>query len=258
MPSNSNHFTIESMKRTWLFLSLFLMLSLSSCDLVHWWLNGDYQPESAWNQYMEARFSFSDPWTDGYEFGSYTIETWIRKPENLFIAHNTFKKIGYHNLIDTSIHEGYYRPFIHNSIPTEILGDSLLKTFSSESDSVQKYYAEFWARRRAEGNDSAVFQVLTEIYAELYQGQSPEITHELVNDTIYRLAQIHLSEDNLNPVVARENFNYLKNIGLHQSAFNLIRSNDAHRNAKMNFKKLESQLEHYPGDSCCMAGWFEY
>jgi hypothetical protein len=167
--------------------------------------------------YQEAILSFYNPQTDIYD-SSYTYSTWIRKPENILIAHESIKKLGYKKFIGIfSLGSGY------NQTPIAIIVDSLIITYPNYVES-PTYYREFWQRRISENNDSVVFEVLKEIKIILKE-QPFEVNANIVNDTLVNLLAILDYDsvyDSITKDIAQSNFNYLVDIGMHQSAYNVL------------------------------------
>ncbi len=195
--------------------------------------------ETAEPCYAEARLGFYQP--DNPEFIS---NTWIRKPENIKVAHETLKDFGYENL---------YTKFELYDSPCEIFGlgkyvlkpcnvivDSLVLSYSSHIHAT-KYYKEFWERRINEGNDSVVYEVLKEIKAELLDEELMEVSNLYVNDTIKTLLRIYLKEPT-SDAQALNDFKFLKSIGLNLSAHNLLYEWLPYQHIKWNRELLNDEL----------------
>lgn len=188
--------------------------------------------------FIEAQPTFYD-----LRNGDPTQNAWIRNPENLLMVHETFKKIGYRNLIDNNLLTE--NPFIAQGVyinrPLRQILDSLEITHSL--DTIQeKYYREFWHRRKAEHNDSIVFVIVQEVNASLKNMAAPAFNNDLVNDTLYNLGWIEFRCDTLNTTIANDNFIRLKNFGFHQSAYNLLYETTRYENIKWNRDSLKSTL----------------
>ena len=168
--------------------------------------------------FIEAQPSFYD-----LRHGDPTKNSWIRDPRNLLMVHETFKKIGYRNLIDKNLLTE--NPFIGQGVYiNRSLGqilDSLEITYKLGTIQ-EKYYREFWQRRKAEHNDSIVYIIVKEINASFKNIVAPAFNKDLVNDTLYNLAFIEYRDDTLNTAIARDNFVRLKKFGFHQSAYNIL------------------------------------
>jgi len=95
--------------------------------------------------------------------GSLLKNNWIRKPENLLTIHETFKKVGYNNLLGRLLFD---KPVVIQDLYINKNGhdliDSLVLTYQQRNKGT-KYYKEFWARREKEKNDSTVFAILRDI-----------------------------------------------------------------------------------------------
>ena len=99
--------------------------------------------------YIESKPSFFELHNENW-----LTNKWIRKPENLLIIHETFKKVGYNDLIGTYLSDNplIIQDLYINKNGNNIL-DSLLITYK-ENEKGTKYYTEFWARRKKEKNKS--------------------------------------------------------------------------------------------------------
>ncbi len=188
--------------------------------------------------FIEAQPSFYD-----LRHGDPTKNLWIRNPKNLVIVHETFKKIGYRNLISATMMTE--NPFIQQGIyinrPLRQILDSLEITYSL--DTIQeKYYREFWQRRKAEHNDSMVYIIVKEIRASFKNMVAPAFNNDFVNDTLYNLAFIEYRGDTLNSTVASDNFIGLKRFGFHQSAYNLLYETAKYEKVKWNKDSLRQTL----------------
>ncbi len=169
--------------------------------------------------YVEKKLSFYDPYNDRF-----TFDEWLRNPKNIRTIHETLKKYGYTKLFkDSDLSSGYcsYTGLDDMvSKPCKNIIDSLLITYP-DLESAPKYYKEFWLRRKNEKNDTTVYEVLKEIQAELFENKRQMIKENIVNDTILNLIRIR-TEWPESDTQALENFDYLKKIGLHNSAYNLL------------------------------------
>ncbi|MEP2274469.1 MAG: hypothetical protein ABJH98_03395 [Reichenbachiella sp.] len=198
------------------YIILLSILFLFSCS------NSGTQEERDNPYFVERTLSFYDPHKPFWNGKDKEAYEHLRKPENLKMLHETFKKIGYQNLI--SDYSRFANPCMiwsYINKPCNELADSLILTY--ELDTVEsKYYREFWERRNVEGNSQTVYEILKEINSELYEDHMIAADEQLVNDTLFQLLKITHLGDSLNSNIATKRFNYLKQIGLHSSAFNLL------------------------------------
>ena len=143
------------------------------------------------------------------------------------MLHETFKKVGYNNIISQVLSSN---PVICQDIYINKLGynlvDSLVLSYN-KPESSRKYYKEFWERRKAEKNDSAIFLILNEIKysykTKMTSGALQLDADDLkVNDTLRHLLEIEYRNDTLTNNLALSDFSYLKSAGFHQSAYNLL------------------------------------
>ena len=234
------------------YFHIVLLLISTSCSITN-------KSEEERISYVEQRLSFFDPseqtWLNGKNSGN-IYEKWIRQPENIKMFHETFKKIGYRKLITE---EEQFSTIVKYGIsirkPMNELIDSLLLTYQLDTiDS--KYYHEFWLRRSKENNKEIVYETLTEIASELYEDHLIEPEQSLVNDTLYNLIMIREFEDSINQDLALKNFNYLKKIGMHKSAYNLLYERYRYYDIKWDRQKLADELTR-DTVNCCFSAWVE-
>ena len=186
--------------------------------------------------YLESRLGFYDPLNKDF-----TIETWIRRPENIRTLHETLKKFGYDNIIsDDDLNSNPCMIWSYVNKPCADIIDSLIVTYP-QIESAPKYYVEFWKRRKAEQNDTTVFTVLKEIKQELMDKTDVPHQDHLTNDTILNLLQIKYKMPE-NEEGALESFEYLKTIGLNQSAYNVLFEWSWYDAMQWNREKLKERL----------------
>lgn len=192
--------------------------------------------------YIESRPTFFD-----LRHGDWLANKWIRRAENLLTIHETFKKFGYHHLLGTLLTDN---PVMIQGIYIKkegfVLIDSLEETFA-QPESAPKYYREFWARRRKEGNDSIVHLILKDIILST-QSKLGEFTLAMTadstrwNDTLLHLLGIEFRYDSLTNELACEDFETLKRFGFHQSAYNLLYESPTYDKINWNRTELETTL----------------
>lgn len=187
--------------------------------------------------YTDKRLSFYDPSDE-----TFSLNVWIRKPENIQTLHETFKKYGYGKIFseyDLSSNPCMIWSYINK--PCSALIDSLILTYP-QADKSSKYYREFWNRRKAEQNDTAVFAVLKEVKDELINKNKVTFNDRQTNDTIYNLLKVKFKQPD-NEVEARANFDYLTKIGLNLSAYNLLYETVWYENFKWDKDKMKQNLK---------------
>ena len=180
--------------------------------------------------------------------GDWITNDWIRKPENLKMIHETFKKFGYMDLIGSRLNDN---PLILQEIyiknkPYNLI-DSLIIAFENKELEV-KYYREFWLRREKEKNDSVVYEILNDIQysyesKNLSQQLSMKLDHELVNDTLFQLLQIEHPKKPLTTELALKHFEKLKELGFHESAYNQLFERDEYSEIDWNKEELLNKLK---------------
>ena len=199
--------------------------------------------------YIEKRLSFFDPYDNDY-----TYSTWIRKPDNIRTAHETFKKIGYYNLLDSS--QLFQQPCMlwgYVNRPCNEIMDSLLITYPLDTIK-SKYYREFWDRRKSENNEKVVFEILKETSMILFKDSTSTYNTAIVNDTLFKLVEIDRVRNNPTEKQAKSDFEFLKNIGLHYSAYNLLNENYTYQEVNWDKDQLEKQLR-TDTVNCCPTPW---
>ena len=196
----------------------------------------DKKPELEF--YAENQTSFFD-----LRNGDWTKNSWIRKPANLKMVHESFKKFGYEkleNLISKSeshflIHGVYIKRNFENVM------DSLQLTYN-KPEIQTKYYAEFWNRRKAEKNDSIVYEIIREFNSIKSDKRKLNFQNQFVNDTLVDLLKIEFDNENLNSQKAESNFYLLKKYGLNQSAYNLLYERAEYSELELDREKLKKEL----------------
>jgi hypothetical protein len=176
--------------------------------------------------------------------GDWLTNKWIRKPENLLAIHETFKKFGYTKLIpDRLLNDNpFFIQDIYINRPGSQLLDSLELTYN-QTDIKGKYFREFWQRRKAEKNDSAVYIIIRDINSALKTGlASQDANPNLVNDTLTQLLQIDYRTNSLTEQLARQDFETLRQLGFHQSAYNLLFETYKYLGLKWDRDSLEKTL----------------
>jgi hypothetical protein len=211
-----------------------LTISLIICLFLS--CNNEEKSESEY--YAETQTSFFD-----LRNGDLTKNSWIRKPENLKMVHESFKIFGYaklENLISKS--ENHFL----------IQGIYIKRNFDSVMDSLEltykkpeiqtKYYAQFWNRRDAEQNDSIVYEIIREFNSIKEDKKKLHVEKQFVNDTLVDLLKIEFDNENLNSIKAKNDFYKLKNYGLHQSAYNLLYERAEYSELDLDRDKLKQEL----------------
>ncbi|MBT3548267.1 MAG: hypothetical protein HN487_11330 [Flavobacterium sp.] len=188
--------------------------------------------------YAENKTSFFD-----LRNSDWTKNTWIRKPENLKTIHESFKKFGYdklENLIFKSDNEFLIQD-IYIKRNFENLMDSLQLTYK-KPEKQTKYYAEFWNRRKAENNDSIVYEIIREFNSAKSDKKRLNYENQFVNDTLVDLLKIEFNNENLNSEKAKTDFDILKKYGFNQSAYNLLFERAEYSELDLNREKLKKEL----------------
>ena len=154
-------------------------------------------------------------------FGYDTSNRWIKRPENILMLHETFKKIGYKNLISKEDWESDWNWWLDVKKSPKDMIDSLEITFSNYEES-PKYYRKFWQRRSEEKNDETVYRVVREVKQIIMAEEDFKLNQEYVNDTLFQLMSFEYPERELEENEKDSLLRYLIEIGLHESAYNLV------------------------------------
>jgi hypothetical protein len=152
------------------------------------------------------------------KFGYEKLESKIYKNENLFIANGIYIKRNFENVMD-SLQLTYNKPEMQT-----------------------KYYAEFWNRRKAEENDSIVYEIIREFNSLKSEKKRLNYENQFVNDTLIDLFKIEFDNDNLNSEKAKSDFYTLKKYGLHQSAYNLLFERAEYSELELDRENLKKEL----------------
>lgn len=154
-------------------------------------------------------------------FGYDKSNKWIKKPKNILMLHETFKKLGYKNLIKQEQWESDWNWWLDVKHSPKNLIDSLELTYKDYKESPE-YYREFWQRRINEENDKTVYKVVNEIKQILIVEEQIEFDSKSVNDTLFNLMTFEYPERELSDKESNQLLNYLIEIELHKSAYNLV------------------------------------
>jgi hypothetical protein len=181
--------------------------------------------------------------------GDWLTNKWIRKPENLLTIHETFKKIGYMKIIPKNLIVD--NPLIIQDIYINKQGGHLLDSLEityKQADIKNNYYREFWQRRKVEKNDRAVYTIIKDInYAIKNKTGAAEhsltANPKILNDTLVDILGIEFQTDTLTEQLAKQNFETLKRLGFHQSAYNLLYETYEYQDLKWDRDRLVKTLK---------------
>lgn len=202
------------------------------------------------NSSTETRKSYIESKPSFFELhnGKWLTNKWIRQPENLFRIHETFKKVGYNKILGSLLSDD---ELIVQDIYIKKRGyqliDSLILTYK-QPDKGTLYFNEFWARRKKERNDSAVFIILKDIQYS-YRSKLSSADLQLsandseINDTLRQLIEIEFPNDTLTEKTALNDFETLRKLGFHQSAYNLLFETYKYQDIKWDKDSLEKTLK---------------
>ncbi|MBK6264749.1 hypothetical protein JKA74_06845 [Marivirga sp. S37H4] len=179
----------------------------------------------------QSNFNYLEAIVDFRQFGAYSKNLWVRKSESLKIVYSSLKQIGLKRFISE---EEFNKPLFtdhwaETSWANKSINQIVQNLIQSYSDTTgfDKYYIEFWNRRKADKNESVVLQILTDIMSTYDSDTNPEKLHWKLEPTLTRLLyfEVKLKEsDSLTLKKTNIDYHkYLKSIGLYSSANNLIR-----------------------------------
>lgn len=188
--------------------------------------------------YVEKHISFLD-----LRNSDWTNNLWIRKPENLKMVHESFKKFGYKKLekLIYKSEKEFLIQDIYIKRNFEHLMDSLQLTYNKPEIQIE-YYLEFWNRRKAEKNDSIVYEIIREFNTIKTGKKQLSFESQFVNDTLVNLLKIEFDNKKLNTQKAEWDFYILKKYGLHQSAYNLLYERVEYSELNLDREKLKKEL----------------
>ncbi|PCJ66006.1 MAG: hypothetical protein COA58_07980 [Bacteroidetes bacterium] len=215
-----------------IYILLILISTIFSCSI---------NEEKATEYYIETQPTFSK-----LRHGRWITNEWIRKPQNLKMINETFKKFGYMRLISGYLNNNplIIQGIYINKKPYHII-DSLIISYENKNVNT-KYYQEFWDRRKKEQNDSIVYSILNDIkYSYKSKLSSYELSYNVneheVNDTLFQLLQIEYNT--LTDEVAMGNFKTLVDLDFHESAFNILHESYQYSDFNWNRDSLNKELK---------------
>src|SRR5690606_7421170 len=211
-----------------LILNILILLLISCVD----------KEKSKTEFYIENQTSFFD-----LRNSDWTKNKWIRKPKNLKMVHESFKKFGYDKL-EKLIYKSENEFEIHGILIKrnfDNLMDSLQLTYNNP-EIQSKYYTEFWERRKSENNDSIVYEIIREFNSHKLDQNQLTYKSKFVNDTLVDLLKIEFNNEKPNLEKAKTDFYTLEKYGLHQSAYNLLYERAEYAELDLDREKLKKEL----------------
>lgn len=164
------------------------------------------------------------------QFGSYSKNNWIRKPNNLNLVYGCIKGIGIDKFIS---HEEFNQPMFtdhwaESCWEVKSLNEISKNLITSYTDTTgfDNYYIEFWSRRRHENNAEDVLKVLKDINEYYNNVDTNEIIKWTSDTTLKSILEYEIALKEADSTEIKSTniayANYLRSIGLHSSANNLI------------------------------------
>ena len=155
---------------------------------------------------------------------------WLRKKKNLQATFSILKKIGIKRFIsgeqfNEKLFEDDYWNYDWEGLSLNNVVKNMITSYNVDLDS-SNYFQKFWKRRKAENNEKIVLKILLEVNDIYNSDKQVTIDENTINPILFELIKynVELNEsDSLNkPKITLKYFDYLKEIGLEHSAYNLI------------------------------------
>ncbi len=186
--------------------------------------------------------------------------TWLRQEENLWQTYNILKKIG----IERIISRADYTQILFNdssmskdwkAVSLKDVVRNMIDSYDMQNDTTD-YYQKFWQRRKHESNAEIVLKIIKDMDSFYTTSKHIEIEEDIINQDLYHLIKYNVELNECDSLmsydIALDYFQYLKSIGLHHSAYNLIFETDIINDLKINKDSLLQTLsfdtipeEHY-------------
>ena len=211
----------------------------------------------------QSDFDYVKSITDLREFGLLSDYTWLRNTKNLKLFYASLKSVGLQKFIST---DEFNKPlftthYAESSWENKSLNEITKNLIESYSDSTgfDKYYLEFWKRRKVEKNREVIYQILTDVRKTYTESETeigwksePKMTSLLVFET-----QLKHSDSITYKEITKKYFNYLKSIELYSSASNLAHyMQEYHYMSESNISDFSSLIETIEIDSVqCREYW---
>lgn len=176
---------------------------------------------------------------------------WLRNDQNLKVVNATIKSIGYSKFISQDEYvadkygiRGAYMVNYNFGYSLSDINDSLI--FYYRIENAPDYYREFWERRKSENISETVYEILKEVQNH-YSGKEVTDAPNLINDTLRTVLDFDLkiqdeTDTNINNVIL-DYYDYLNQVGLSLSAYNLIFMDPVSQNKGLDKEKIYHDLQ---------------
>lgn len=238
-------------------LYLFLFLTIASCLLLK---NNNYYLGN-WKE-IELPFSDAIEFQEENDLLWYISENkliadtekycWLRDKGNLWRTYSIINQIGLFNFIseesykDTLWDDNYWGQDWNGMSLNDVV-KKMINSFEQSNDSLD-YFQKFWGRRKKEGNENVVFEIINEINNQYNKKQFTLFDYPFEDDTLYNLINYNVllnkSDSNDREKISLEYFNYLKKMQLELSAYNLIFRLQSTDELKLNRDSLINTLDY--------------
>jgi len=256
------------MKRIIIYISISLILSACLSSEKETCKKGLPDKEYAFLQDIkrQSNFDYIETITDFREFGSYSKNNWLRNPKNLELFYGSLKIVGLQKFISKKefnkplFTSHYTKSCWENKSLNQVL-ENLIKSFSN-SIGFDKYYVEFWERRKMENNEKMVLQIFKDIQMN-YTMENPKSeriwkSENTITGLLKYETELKHSDTSKIKQVSKGYFHFLKSKGLYSSANNLIhlaKENEYSRNEKWD-KEYEGLIKTVETDTVsCNKYW---
>lgn len=195
---------------------------------------------------------FIENWLRKISFGkSISSIDGLRNDKTLKVINATIKSIGYSKFItkdeyftDRYAIRGQYFVNFNLGYSLSDINDSLI--FYYQKDKAPTYYSEFWARRKSENISETLFEILREIQ-DHYAGNEIGDEPDFINDTLKDILTFDLKIQNESKAklknVILDYYEYLNQVDLSLSAYNLIFIDSISQNRGLDKEKIYSELK---------------
>lgn len=175
--------------------------------------------------------------------------SWLRIPENLNIAFNSFCTVGIDRFV--SKEQYYNNNFCCNTLwENKSLNDVVKEFIASDTTSLKKdYYSRFWQRRKREGNIREVYNILVKV-DDFYNKNKQILVYKnkfsnpVLTQLLYYDAELMHSDSITYKEKTIDYFEFLKSINLSYSAYKLVCHNSKLKINKILKDSLLVTMEH--------------
>ncbi|MBN1250771.1 MAG: hypothetical protein JXA16_01460 [Bacteroidales bacterium] len=177
---------------------------------------------------------------------------WIRNPKNMIKFINTIEYIGLKKFIskkeyNEKLFEDDYWDFDWEGKSLNDICKTLICCYK-DTLGQDKYYQEFWLRRKKEQNDKVVYKILNKI-DKIYNSSIEKSHNKFVNydTTLFKLLSFDINLNNADSIeklsIIKDYFGYLIDLDINHSAYNLIFEMREYQDLRLNRDSLMNVLK---------------